>query len=116
MLEITMPRGDLRPVRFTVTEAEGTLCEAEFTEIYVTVKKSMRHAEYLFQKRLSDGTVARLGPGEYQFTIQPEDTDGLAVTAYDFDIELICGRQLKQTFVGRLTLTGEVTYAENEGA
>lgn len=48
-MEISMPRGDLRPVQFTVTDGETA---PELTEIYATFKKSFRHPNFLFQKNL----------------------------------------------------------------
>lgn len=110
-MEINMPRGDLRPVQFTVTDGETA---PELTEIYATFKKSFRHPNFLFQKRLSDGTIEALGEGSYQFTIEPEDTDGLTYGTYPFDIEVL-GDGIKQTFTGTLTLTNEATHAGNEG-
>lgn len=49
------------------------------------------------------------------FGIMPEDTEKLAYTDYVFDIE-ICNREplLKQTILGTLKLTNEVTHVENE--
>lgn len=111
-----MPRGDIRTVHFTVADETGNNTNILFTEIYVTFKKSYSCAEYLFQKRLSDDTITMLQEGDYQFTIFPEDTDGLPFGKYVFDIELIYLNQIKQTFVGELTLTNEVTCAINEGA
>lgn len=110
-MEIIMPRGDLRPVRFTVTDGETA---PELTQIYATFKKSFSYPNFLFQKKLSDGSIEALGDGSYQFTIEPEDTNGLTYGAYAFDIELV-GDGIKQTFTGTLTLTNEATHAGNEG-
>ena len=114
-MEITMPRGDIRPVRFLIKGENGDPASVLFTEIYVTFKKSFIDKTYLFQKRLSDGTVLQLDVGDYEFIIMPEDTDGLKITDYVFDIEVLYEDQIKQTFVGKLILTNEVTFAENEG-
>ena len=113
MMEISMPRGDLRPVPFIVSGADGGE-PPEITEVYATFKRSFRSAEYLFQKRLSTGDIEPLGVGSYQFTILPQDTDGLPFGVYVFDIEFV-GPGLKQTFVGTFVLTDEATYAVNEG-
>ena len=53
-------------------------------------------------------------PGIYNFRIDPEDTDNLKIGSYAFDIELVYGDAIKQTTVGTLEITPEVTYAVNE--
>lgn len=113
-MEIEMPRGDRRLVRFSVNMNDGT-DPPEFTEIYASFKKSYYDQQLLFQKKLSDGTIIRLEDGTYQFTIEPEDTDGLTY-AKDrvFDIEFIYLDIIKETVKGRFILTEEVTYASNE--
>lgn len=112
---VTMPRGDIRVVHFSVGDSTGENTNIEFTEIYITFKNNCKTNDYLFQKKLSDGSVIATSDGEYQFTIKPEDTDDLQFGTYVFDIELIYGSQLKQTFIGDLELTKEVTFASNEG-
>lgn len=113
-MNIEMPRGDLRPVRFTIRNPDGSAANIPFDEIYFTVKSNHTDKNYLIQKRLSDGGIARLDDGSYQFIILPEDTDNLRMTAYVFDIELVYRNAIKQTTVGKLTLTSEVTHAGNE--
>lgn len=115
MLKITMPRGDIRNVRFQVSEPNGSISETDFTEIYFTVKKSVNDKNYLFQKTLTSGSIEKLGAGDYQTRIEPRDTDKLAFRQYEFDIELIYENQIKQTEVGVLEITKEVTAAYNEG-
>ncbi len=110
---ISMPRGDIRPIRFTVRDENGIIDELELTEVYFTVKNKFKDETYLFQKRLSDGDIERLDHNDYQFQINPEDTDDLKFGNYVFDIELV-GEGIKQTFIGTFTLTEEATYASNE--
>lgn len=118
-MSITMPRGDIRAVYFTVYNnsngnGEKTVYDEGFDEIYFTVKTGYNKAEYLFQKRLSTGDIELMEDGVYQFVIEPEDTDNLKFGAYVFDIELVAGTDIKQTFTGSLTLTNEATHASNE--
>lgn len=113
-MDIKMPRGDIRTVHFTVTDDSGNDTSILFTEIYATFKKSYSSQQYLFQKKLSDGSIIMLDEGDYQFVIRPEDTDNLPFGTYVFDIELVYQDQIKQTFVGELKLTNEVTFASNE--
>ena len=108
-----MPRGDLRLVHFAVTSADGNDPPA-FTEIYATFKKSFRDPAYLFQKKLSDGTIIQLEDGSYQFAIEPQDTDNLSYGQRVFDIEFIYEDQIKETHVGEFILTEEATFAANE--
>lgn len=114
-MKITMPRGDIRPVRFTVQDNFGEESDLEFEEIYFTVKRKFSDTDYLFQKRLGNGTIIADEAGGYSFVIESADTDNLRVGTYVFDIELVNeSRGVKQTTVGELELTNEVTFAVNE--
>lgn len=114
-MTITMPRGDIRDVRFTVFDPDDQISDVDFDEIYMTVKKRAGDAVALFQKTLTGAGIVKLDTGVYQFRIQAEDTDGLAIGSYAFDIELCFENSVKQTTVGTLELTPEVTHAANEG-
>lgn len=108
---ITMPRGDIRKVKFRIKS--GDIIRTDATEIYISFKASTKTKQCLVQKKLSDGTIT-LGEDEYyHFTIEPEDTNDLAYGTYPFDFEIV-GAGFKQTTVGRLVLTDEVTFAVNE--
>lgn len=111
MLQITMPRGDIHSISFSVTSGESTY--TDFDEIYFTVKESFTNKKILFQKKLSDGGIISTNT-EYRFRIEPEDTNNLDYGDYVFDIELVQGNIIKQTSVGKLTITEEVTFASNE--
>ena len=113
-MRISMPRGDIRLVRFTVNNPDKTLTDIEFTEIYFTVKRNYNETRYLFQKRLSTGGIIKLDQGDYQIKIEPQDTQNMTYGKYKFDIELKCTTELKETFVGDFELTEEVTFPENE--
>lgn len=113
-LNITLPRGDLHPVKLDVTDLDGNIPDIEISEIYFTVKKHYYDKKYLFQKRLSTEEIEPIDNGKYQFIILPEDTDGLSFGDYDFDLEFV-GPDLKTTCTGQLRLTREVTHAMNEG-
>ena len=109
-----MPRGDIYPVRFTIYESETEITTIDFTQIYMSCKKSVKDTDVLFQKSLSSGTIVKLGDGNYQFRIEPEDTNNLQFGEYVFDIELIYENDIKQTIYGTLRLSEEVTTAKNE--
>ena len=112
-ISITMPKGDLKPVSFFVKDQQGNIADVELEEIYFTVKIAYASKGFLFQKKLSTGDIEKNENGSYQFDILPEDTDPLKVGRYVFDIEII-GDRLKQTTIGNLILTDEVTTIENE--
>ena len=113
-MEIIMPRGDLRQIMFSAQGDDLETSISDFDEIYFTVKHTFTDRMYLFQKKLSTGGIRLTENGNYQFTIQPKDTDKLPFGDYVFDIEVVRGSDIKQTFVGHLKLTEEVTYSENE--
>ena len=121
-MEITMARGDLELRTFQIRSPDLNDPTGKSTipytdpldEIYFTVKKSHTDKEYKFQKRLTTMGILSLGNGEYQITIDPEDTDGLLFGTYEFDIELVREGDLKRTYCGELNLTREVTHRSNE--
>ena len=112
---IEMPRGDMKPICFDVTDPEtGELSDAEITEIYFTVKRDYKTANFLFQKRLSNGTIEKVDTSNrFQFIIDPADTEKLGFGDYVCDIELV-GPDLKSTTAGRIRLLYEATHANNE--
>jgi len=85
-----------------------------FDEVYFTVKRNWRDADYQFQKRMTTGGITSDGDGHYTLYIQPEDTNNLAFGDYDCDFEFKRNDGYKKTFPGRLTLDKEVTYQGNE--
>lgn len=112
-LFIEMPRGDIRNIRFNVTSGESAYTEC--SEIYFTVKSSTTSNKIIFQKTLSNGDITLGEDDYYHFTILDTDTDNLSYGTYAFDIEIL-GDGIKQTSVGTLVLTEEVTFASDEGA
>ena len=80
----------------------------------------------LFQKKLNGNDVEAITevedePWTYEFTIQPEDTEWLAYGEYAFDIQISAVddddpsiRTMKQTTIGVLKITDEVTFPINE--
>lgn len=115
-MRIMMPRGDLYPVRFQVYETDEELTTIDFSQIYMTCKKCNKDRLPLFQKSLSSGTITKIADGDYQFNIEPEDTNNLQFGDYVFDIELINDNnpRIKQTITGVLKIGEETTWAVNE--
>lgn len=113
---IEMPRGDYRPFCFLLKNKDGTELNLDVDEIYITFKKdTFNLSKILFQKTLSNGDIVKDANG-YHFAIMPEDTEELQYKEYVFDIE-ICNENpfIKQTIVGKLKLTDEVTHKKDEG-
>lgn len=113
-MDIKMARGDMETCSFVIRSPNGDPFTETFDNIYMTVKKDKNDRNYKFQKRLSDGGIYSVGEGQYQFTIEPEDTDNMAYGEYLFDIEFVIEGRLKKTFVGTLILLREVTHHYNE--
>ena len=115
-MKIIMPRGDLYPVRFKIYEDDIDVTHIDLSQIYMTCKRNNKEQEPLFQKSLTSGTILKVGDGDYQFNIEPEDTNNLQFGDYTFDIELINEGEprIKQTITGILKLTEETTWAVNE--
>ena len=118
-MRIAMPRGDIRLVRFLINDIGGVATDIDFSEMYFTVKRTTKDRAFLFQKKLSNEEILKLGPGDYQIRIEPEDTNNLTYGNYKFDVQLTWidergEQQLKETFVGDFVITEEVTYVTNE--
>lgn len=106
---IEMPRGDFRQRKFSISSEVIPQIE----EIYITLKKSPRDTEYLFQKTLTGGDID-YDDGYYYFSIFPDDTKSLKMEKeYLYDIELE-GQNLRYTTLGILRLTTEITTNEGE--
>ena len=111
---IRMPRGDIRLVRFLISDPDDSTSIVDFTEIYFTVKKTTKDREYLFQKKLTTGGITKLGRGDYELKIEPADTQDMSYGNYKFDIQIVYEDQIRETFVGDFVITDEVTFYENE--
>lgn len=112
-MEIRMPRGDLRKIKFIITDKNGTPVDYDFDEIYFTCKKHFTDNYYIFQKSVGDGTITKTD-GYYRMTINPSDTEYLKFGMYVFDVEVISEDSIKQTQVGKLFLTHEATHVRDE--
>lgn len=114
-MTISMPRGDYRPIKFKIKNRDSTDFDIDVDEIYITFKSNYVTKEILFQKRLSNKDIVKKEDGFYHFGILPEDTESLRYDEYYFDIEIYNKNPLiKQTTLGKLIITQEVTHVENE--
>jgi len=113
-MRISMPRGDIKWIRFVIITSSGTTTDIDFTNIYFTVKRKSSDKMYLFQKSLKRGEIYKLNAGDYQLKIDPDDTNKLSVGDYEFDIQISYKNLIKESFVGDFVLKKEITYYENE--
>ena len=113
-MRIALIRGDIDYERFLVKDKDGNLTDVDFDDVHFTVKKSTKDHTVLFQKKLSAGTIEKLGVGDYQVKINPEDTNNLNYGDYVFDFQVSYQNEIKKTFVGKFVIDDEVTYLENE--
>lgn len=113
MLKLTMPRGDIRNIKFSINDSTGII-EEPFDEVYFTCKRGWTQQDFIFQKKLSDGTIIFDTEGYYHLAIESTDTSSLTYGEYVFDIQIVSGTTLKQTSVGQLKITEEVTFISNE--
>lgn len=110
--KIEFPRGDSYTRGFVMKRNESAVT-IPFDEIYFTVKKIYTDKSFVFQKKLTEGGIVSDGEGHYTLFIEPDDTNRLDFAEFDCDFEFILGEE-KKTFVGKMKLTKEVTYASNE--
>ena len=113
-MRIALHRGDIDYERFLINDPDGNRTDIDFDEIYFTVKKSFKNHPFVLQKSLSKGTIIKLGPGEYQFKIEREDTKNMSFGRYVFDVQLSYKNLLNETCIGCFELLPEATYPENE--
>lgn len=110
---ISMTRGDTARFTFQRLDAEGEVILSEPDELYFTVKSSTQNEAFKFQKTKEDMELD--GQGNWHFTVDPEDTNGLTFGQYYYDVEVIDAEGVKTTIsIGNFVISPEVTYASNE--
>lgn len=112
-MKISFPRGDLFCFPFGVY-IDGANTQTAMDKVWFTVKKHFRDKTVIIQKTLENGGIIDAGGGAYVIRIRPEDTEALEFGLYDFDIQAEKGDTIKQTFMGQMELTPEVTHKGDE--
>lgn len=83
---LSVVRGTTSTIRIDVTDANGTPYALGTGEVLrFGVKQDTASTDYLIRKDITSGT------GSYLVTLTPEDTIGLAVSQYLFDVGLQSG-------------------------
>lgn len=116
-MNLVFARGDSYEKGFVLQDQKlGGRVITEFDEVYFTVKESPYDKMPVLQKKMSDGGIINDGDGHYTLHILPDDTNHMSFRDYDFDLEFVKGdNEYKKSFVGRLTLTKEITHKSDEG-
>lgn len=108
-------RGDNKTCKFQRKDNNGAVIQYPASEVYFTVKESNLRDEFLFQKKLSDGTMSfDTEDFYYRFEILPADTNDLSYGTYEYDIERIYLGKVKTISIGTLKVNKEITFASNE--
>ena len=107
-----LTRGDTGRYKFSRKNAAGEVIMERPETMFFTVKDSYETSGVIFQKSLSDMSMD--GEGVWHFTIEPADTERLAVKAYVWDIEVTTDRYVKTIAKGKLTLKSEATWYSNK--
>ena len=104
-------RGDSFSFKFKRQLQTGEIITEKPAKMYFTVKYNDEN-EALFQKTFENGIDF---DGEYYHVkIESGDTEKLQFGEYWFDIEIIDDEKTKTLYVGKLSLTREVTFKNNE--
>ena len=106
-------RSPVATVRFIDTISKEKTKEL-YHKMIDGIETNFTEKEYVFQKRLSNGSIVKDQDSVYHVVIEPQDTNNLTFGKYVYDIELINGSTVKQTTTGKLLLNYESTYAINE--
>ena len=100
---IRMVKGDT--VSFGV-EFEGLTQDLETA--FFSCKKDLDETGYIFQKSIGNG-ISKVGDGQYTVRIAPEDTDGLEVGEYFYDLQVSINSDVFTILRGVLFIEFEVT-------
>lgn len=115
-MNFSLTRGDTFQMKFK-RQFEST--KEDITQkpdkMYMTFKRNEYEEDYVLQKKLSDGSITYNEEDHYYYlTLKPEDTNSLDYGSYVFDIEVIKDGIVKTIQFGKMTITREITFANNE--
>lgn len=107
-------RGDTYKFKFQRLDSNNEPIITKANKMWFTVKENYYTNEVIFQKTLEDNTITFTDDGYYHITINPEDTNNLEFRDYYFDIQREIDNNILTIAKGILTLTYEVTSANDE--
>ena len=110
-------RGDTIFIVFPlVNEEDETILKEEIETMFLTARQfPSKSSPILFEKNIDDFTLDEDG---YNVVIQPEDTQELEDEEIFFDIEITLKDSTRQSKVGKIDLTKDITIhggVDNEG-
>lgn len=111
---LQMIRGDTVKYKFQRKDSEGEVITATPDALYFTVKETTTKQRPVFQKTLEDMQMD--SDGNWSFTIEPADINGLQYWKYAYDLEVIQGGVKTTISIGTFIIKPEVTWAQNEEA
>lgn len=110
-----MTRGDNFDIRFQRRNDRKEIITTPADEVYFTVKKNYYDKNFVFQKKLNNGTITFNEEDYfYYMSVVPEDTNNLSYGDYVYDIEIIVESKVKTISKGSFKITEEVTFYTNE--
>jgi hypothetical protein len=101
--DIVLTRGNSFGFNFSIED----LTE-ELTSCYFSCKVVPEDEKYIFQKSLGDG-IKKLDDGGYYVKIEPEDTKGIDLIKYYYDLQFTVGEDVYTPLKGRLDVRWNVT-------
>ena len=111
--DLEVIRGDTHFYKFQrVTKAGDPITEIA-DAVYFTVKDTTLPKNYKFQKTIDDMDFDE--EGYYHLRLEPQDTNGLKLGEYLYDVEVIHDDITKTIARGKFIVTYDVTFVENEG-
>lgn len=116
-INISLPRGDSRTLRATVTDGDGVAVNIDDSSIIFSLKEQIFDTDYIFQKKNlaasgSDSEILIIdGPGGiFDIFILPADTQNIEIGTYEYDVQVTTVANKVYTVVlGEFQITEEVT-------
>lgn len=109
---LTFTRGDTFSIKFQRKDCNGDVITEAPNTMYFTLKTRPSIKTYVLQKTLED--MHSDADGTWHITLQPEDTEGLSVGNYYFDIEVTTNSYVKTIAKDWIKLTEESTWKDNK--
>ena len=116
MTEIPMYKGDNNNSRWTISDSSGVAVDITTAELVFSVKKNFSDASYSFQRKNtaaggSDAEIEILtgASGVCRVKIVPDNTSGLTVGVYQYDLETTISSSVQTVVQDNLIIKNDVT-------
>lgn len=101
--DFKLVRGDSLIFSFQVTGLSSPIESVTFS-----CKETSKDTNYVFQKTLDDG-IESMEEGIYTVRVAPEDTKGLSIRKYSYDLEITIDQDVYTLMLGYLELLADIT-------